>query len=152
MASLLKPQLSNAIKAAMRAKEVERLSTLRLLHAAIRQKEIDERIELDDAQITSIIEKQIKQRRESIAAYEHAGRTETADSEKAEVLVLQQFLPQPATAQEIESAIQAAVAQVTGQGTTGGAAMGKVMAILKASLAGRAEMAAVSKQVKSRLM
>ena len=152
MSSMLKPQLADAIKAAMRAKEAARLSTLRLLHAAIRQKEIDDRRELDDAEITSIIEKQVKQRRESIAAFEHAGRAETAEQEKAELVVLQEFLPQPATAQEVEAAIHAAIAQVTNQGITGAPAMGKVMALLKTTLAGRAEMAAVSKQVKAQLM
>jgi uncharacterized protein len=152
MSSMLKPQLADAIKAAMRAKEAARLSTLRLLHAAIRQKEIDDRRELDDTEITSIIEKQVKQRRESIAAFEHAGRTETAEQEKAELVVLQEFLPQPATVQEVEAAIQAAIAQVTNQGITGAPAMGKVMALLKTTLAGRAEMSAVSKQVKAQLM
>jgi uncharacterized protein YqeY len=149
---MLKPQLADAIKAAMRAKETARLSTLRLLHAAIRQKEIDDRRELDDAEITSIIEKQVKQRRESIAAFEHAGRSETAEQERAELLVLQEFLPQPATVQEVEAAIQAAIAQVTNQGITGAPAMGKVMALLKTTLAGRAEMSAVSRQVKAQLM
>jgi len=152
MSSMLKPQLADAIKAAMRAKETARLSTLRLLHAAIRQKEIDDRRELDDAEITSIIEKQVKQRRESIAAFEHAGRSETAEQERAELLVLQEFLPQPATVQEVEAAIQAAIAQVTNQGITGAPAMGKVMALLKTTLAGRAEMSAVSRQVKAQLM
>jgi uncharacterized protein YqeY len=152
MSSMLKPQLADAIKAAMRAKEAARLSTLRLLHAAIRQKEIDDRRDLDDAEITSIIEKQVKQRRESITAFENAGRTETAEQEKAELVVLQEFLPQPATVQEVEAAIQAAIAQVTNQGITGAPAMGKVMALLKTTLAGRAEMSAVSKQVKAQLM
>lgn len=152
MSSMLKPQLADAIKAAMRAKKTARLSTLRLLHAAIRQKEIDDRRDLDDAEITSIIEKQVKQRRESIAAFENAGRTETAEQEKAELTVLQEFLPQPATVQEVEAAIQAAIAQVTNQGITGAPAMGKVMALLKTTLAGRAEMSTVSKQVKAQLM
>src|SRR3546814_10316915 len=122
------------------------------LQAAIKQKEVDERRDLNDAEITAIIEKQVKQRRESIAAFEQAGRTETAEQEKAEVSVLQEFLPQQAKPEEIDAAIDAAIADVNGQGVTGAPAMGKVMAILKAALAGRADMSAVSAQVKTRLM
>lgn len=152
MSNTLKPQLADAVKAAMRAKESARLGTLRFLQAAVKQKEVDERRELDDAEITAIIEKQIKQRRESIAAFEQAGRTETAEQEKAELGVLQEFLPAQATPEEIDAAIQAAIAEVTSQGITGAPAMGKVMAILKSALAGRAEMSALSAQVKSRLV
>lgn len=151
MSNLLKPRLADAVKTAMRAKDSARLGTLRFLQAAVKQKEVDERRELDDAEITSIIEKQVKQRRESIAAFEQAGRTETAQHEKDELLVLQEFLPQQADPAEIDAAIQAAVAEVTAQGVTGAPAMGKVMALLKASLAGRADMSAVSAQVKARL-
>ncbi|MCJ9711759.1 GatB/YqeY domain-containing protein, partial [Bordetella hinzii] len=113
--------------------------------------EVDERRDLSDAEITAIIEKQVKQRRESIAAFEAAGRTETAEQEKAEVVVLQEFLPQAAAAEEIDAAIAAAIAEVQGQGVTGPAAMGKIMAILKPALAGRADMSQVSQQVKARL-
>ncbi|HEY9280354.1 MAG TPA: GatB/YqeY domain-containing protein [Eoetvoesiella sp.] len=151
MSNQLKPQLADAVKAAMRAKESARLGTLRFLQAAIKQKEVDERQDLDDAQITAIIEKQVKQRRESIAAFEKAGRIETAEQEKAELLVLQEFLPAQATPDEIDAAIQAAIAEVTGQGITGAPAMGKVMGILKSALAGRADMSALSALVKSRL-
>jgi uncharacterized protein len=151
MSNTLKPTLSDAVKAAMRAKDSARLGTLRFLQAAIKQKEIDDRRELDDAEITSIIEKQVKQRRESIAAFEQAGRTETAEQEKAELAVLQEFLPQQATPEEIDAAIKTAVDQVTSQGITGGPAMGKVMAILKTALAGRADMSAVSARVKTQL-
>ncbi len=151
MSNTLKPQLADAVKAAMRAKDSARLGTLRLLQAAIKQKEVDDRRELSDADITAIIEKQVKQRRESIAAFEQAGRTETAEQEKAEMAVLQEFLPQAATPDEIEAAIAAAIAEVQAQGAGGGAAMGKVMAIVKAGLAGRADMSAVSAQVKARL-
>ncbi|MBB5214269.1 GatB/YqeY domain-containing protein [Parapusillimonas granuli] len=151
MSNTLKPQLADAVKAAMRAKDSARLGTLRLLQAAIKQKEVDDRRELSDADITAIIEKQVKQRRESIAAFEQAGRTETAEQEKAEMAVLQEFLPQAATPDEIEAAIAAAIAEVQAQGAGGGAAMGKVMAIVKAALAGRADMSAVSAQVKARL-
>jgi len=151
MSTTLKPQLADAVKTAMRAKDAARLGTLRFLQAAIKQKEVDERRELDDAEVTSIIQKQVKQRRESIAAFEKAGRTETAEHEKNELIVLQEFLPQPANAQEIEAAVQAAIDTVAQQGATGAPAIGKVMAILKTALAGRAEMSAISAQVKARL-
>ncbi|KCB51576.1 YqeY-like protein [Bordetella hinzii 1277] len=147
----LKTTLSDAMKQAMRAKDSARLATLRFLLAAVKQKEVDERRDLSDAEITAIIEKQVKQRRESIAAFEAAGRTETAEQEKAEVVVLQEFLPQAAAAEEIDAAIAAAIAEVQGQGVTGPAAMGKIMAILKPTLAGRADMSQVSQQVKARL-
>lgn len=152
MSSTLKTRLSDAVKDAMRARDSARLGTLRLLQAAIKQKEVDERTELGDADITAIIEKQVKQRRESIAAYEQAGRSETAAQEKAEIAVLQEFLPEAADSAEIDAAITAALEEVHAQGTTGPAAMGKVMAMLKARLAGRADMAAISAQVKARLM
>lgn len=151
MNNTLREQLSEAVKTAMRAKDAARLGTLRFLQAAIKQKEVDERRELDDAAITAIIEKQVKQRRESIAAFEQAGRTETAEKEKAEITVLQEFLPQAATAQEVEAAIDAAVAQVSADGVTGGPAMGKIMALVKISLAGRADMSEISALVKKRL-
>ena len=146
---MLKLQIAESVKTAMRAKAAERLTTLRFLQAAIKQKEVDERIELNDAQVITIIEKQIKQRRESIAAYDKAGRVETADQERAEIVVLQEFLPQAASDEEIAQVIEQAIAEVKGQGVEGPAAMGKVMAILKAKLAGRAEMAVLSQRVKS---
>ncbi len=152
MSQSLKTRISDAVKDAMRARDTARLGTLRLLQAAIKQKEVDERKDLDDAEITAILEKQVKQRRESISAYEQAGRQETADQEKAEIAVLQEFLPQAAEPAEIDAAITAALEEVQAQGVQGPAAMGKVMAILKARLAGRADMSAVSAQVKSRLM
>ncbi|HUH60069.1 MAG TPA: GatB/YqeY domain-containing protein [Candidimonas sp.] len=151
MSNTLKIQLADAVKAAMRAKDSARLGTLRFLQAAVNQKEIDDRRELDDAEITAIIEKQVKQRRESIAAFEQAGRTDTAQQETAELQVLKEFLPQAATQQEITAAIDAALAEVTSQGVVGGPAMGKAMAILKAALAGRADMSALSAMVKERL-
>lgn len=152
MSNTLKPQLADAVKTAMRAKDSARLGTLRFLQAAIKQKEVDERQDLDDVQVTAIIEKQVKQRRESIAAFEKAGRTETAEQEKAELLVLQEFLPAQATPEEIDAAIQAAIVEVTAQGITGAPAMGKIMGILKPALAGRADMSALSAQIKSRLL
>src|SRR5690606_26695992 len=151
MSNTLKTRLSDEVKAAMRAKQSARLATLRFLQAAIKQKEVDDQRELSDADITAIIEKQVKQRRESIAAFEQAGRTETAEQEKAEMAVLQEFLPQAAAPEEVEAAIAAAIAEVQGQGVSGAPAMGKVMAIVKAALAGRADMSAVSAQVKARL-
>lgn len=151
MSTPLKTQLADAVKAAMRAKETARLGTLRFLQAAVKQKEVDERRELTDAEITAIIEKQVKQRRESIAAFEQAGRTETAEQEKAELAVLQEFLPQAASAEEVNTAIENALAAVQAEGVTGPAAMGKAMAILKPALAGRADMSEVSKAVKARL-
>ncbi|TEA71871.1 GatB/YqeY domain-containing protein [Allopusillimonas ginsengisoli] len=151
MSNLLKQQISDAVKTAMRARDTARLGTLRFLLAAIKQKEVDSRQELTDADVTAIIEKQVKQRRESIAAFEQAGRTETAEQEKAELAVLQAFLPQAASPEEVDAAIGAAIEQVHAQGITGGPAMGKIMALLKVSLAGRADMSAISGKVKSRL-
>lgn len=147
----LKTRLSDATKDAMRARDTARLSTLRFLVAAVKQKEVDERRELGDAEITAIIEKQVKQRRESIAAFEQAGRLETAAQETAELEVLREFLPQAATPEEINAAIDAALAEVAAQGVSGAPAMGKAMAILKPALAGKADMSAVSQQVKQRL-
>lgn len=149
--SELKIRISDAVKDAMRAKATERLGTLRFLQAAIKQREVDERKELSDAEVTAIIEKQIKQRRESIAAFEQAGRVETAAQETAEMAVLKEFLPQAATPSEVASAIDAALAEVASQGITGAPAMGKVMALLKQSLAGRADMSTLSAQVKAKL-
>lgn len=149
--SSLKIRLTDEVKQAMRDKASERLGTLRLLMAAIKQKEVDERKDLTDADIVAIIEKQVKQRRESIAAYEQAGRTETAAQETAEMEVLKEFLPQAASDDEVMAAIDAALATVQAQGITGAPAMGKVMAILKPALAGRADMSALSAKVKARL-
>jgi uncharacterized protein YqeY len=147
----LKLRLANSVKDAMRAKASERLSTLRFLQAAIKQREVDERKELSDAEVVAIIEKQVKQRRESIAAFEQAGRTETAAQETAEMAVLKEFLPQAASEADIAAAIDAALAEVHAQGITGAPAMGKVMAILKQALAGRADMSALSALVKAKL-
>ena len=149
--SALKIRLTDEVKQAMRDKASERLGTLRLLMAAIKQKEVDERKDLTDTDIVAIIEKQVKQRRESIAAYEQAGRTETAAQETAEMAVLKEFLPQAASDEEVAAAIDAAFATVQAQGITGAPAMGKVMAILQPALAGRADMSALSARVKARL-
>lgn len=149
--SELKTRLSDAVKQAMRDKAAERLGTLRFLQAAIKQKEVDERRDLNDTEVMAIIEKQVKQRKESIAAYEKAGRAETVALETAEMEVLKEFLPQAASEAEIEAAIKQAIADVQAQGISGAPAMGKIMAILKQSLAGRADMSALSGQVKARL-
>ena len=147
----LKTRIADDIKTAMRAKDAARLATLRFLSAAFKQKEVDERRELTDAELTAIIEKQVKQRRESIAAFEQAGRVESADQEKAELAVLQEFLPQAAGAEEIAAVIDKALADVAAQGVSGPAAMGRAMAIVKPALAGRADMAEVSKLLKAKL-
>jgi uncharacterized protein len=149
--SELKIRIADAVKDAMRAKATERLGTLRFLQAAIKQREVDERKDLTDPEVTAIIEKQIKQRRESIAAFEQAGRVETAAQETAEMAILKEFLPEAATDAEIANAIDTALAEVSALGISGAPAMGKVMAILKQSLAGRADMSALSAQVKAKL-
>ena len=132
----------------MRAKDAARLSAVRLILAAIKQKEVDERIELGDAEVISVLEKMIKQRRESIAQYEKAARTDLVEAEKFELGVLSAYLPQQLGDAEIQKEIQAAV---TESGASGIKDMGKVMALLKARLAGRADMGRVSTLVKSRL-
>ncbi|ODU66294.1 MAG: glutamyl-tRNA amidotransferase, partial [Lautropia sp. SCN 66-9] len=134
----LKDRINEDMKAAMRAREAERLSAIRMLLAAVKQKEVDERIVLDDAQVVAIVDKLIKQRRDSIAQFEQAGRTELVDKEKAEVEVLSAYLPQQASAEEVAAAIDAAIA---GAGATGPQDMGKVMGVLKSKLAGRTDLA-----------
>jgi len=151
MSTSLKTRIADEIKTAMRAKDTARLGTLRFLSAAFKQKEVDERRELSEADITAIIEKQVKQRRESIAAFEQAGRTETANQEKAELAVLQEFLPQAASSEEVAAVIDKALADVAAQGVSGPAAMGRAMAIVKPALAGRADMAEVSRLLKAKL-
>jgi uncharacterized protein len=136
------------MKAAMRAKDAARLSAVRLILAAIKQREVDERIELGDAEVISVLEKMIKQRRESIAQYEKAARTDLVEAEKFELGVLSAYLPQQLGETEIQKEIQVAVAE---SGASGIKDMGKVMALLKARLAGRADMGRVSTLVKSRL-
>ncbi len=144
----LKAQINEDMKAAMRAKQAQRLSAIRLLLAAIKQREVDERTELDDQQIIGVIEKMIKQRRESIAQYEKASRTDLVEVENFELGVLQAYMPQRLSEVEIEAAVAAAVSESGAQSVRD---MGKVMAILKSKLAGRADMGAVSALVKGRL-
>ena len=151
MSTQLAATIADAVKTAMRAKDSARLGTLRFLQAAIKQKEVDERRTLDDKEILAIIEKQVKQRRESIAAFQQAGRTDSAQQEQAELDILQGFLPAQASQAEIDAAIQAAMDEVGAQGVSGPAAMGKIMAIVKPALAGKADMAAVSASIKAKL-
>ena len=144
----LKNQLSEDIKTAMRAKDRERLTVLRLVHSAIRQREIDEQIELDDADVLAVLDKMVKQRRDSISQYKDAGRDELADAESAEIVVLEDYLPQALTEQELAELIKAAIAETGAQSMRD---MGQVMGILKPQTQGRADMGAVSAQVKAQL-
>jgi uncharacterized protein YqeY len=148
----LKDRINEDMKAAMKARQSERLSAIRLLVAAIKQREIDERIVLDDAAVISVVERLIKQRRDSIEQFQAAARTDLVDKESAELELLKQYLPQPVSEPELAAAIEAAIAEAgAASGKGGPQAMGKVMAILKARLAGRAEMGRVSALVKSKL-
>jgi hypothetical protein len=144
----LKEKISEDMKAAMRAKESGKLATVRLILAAIKQKEVDERIELSDEQVLVVIEKMIKQRKDSITQFEAGGRQDLADIEKAEMAVLSAYMPAQMSAAEVQAEVAAAVAQV---GATGAQDMGKVMGVLKSKLAGRADMTAVSAAVKAAL-
>ena len=144
----LKAQITEDMKTAMRAKDSERLGTIRLLQAAMKQKEVDERVELDDAAIVAIVDKLIKQRKDSVAAFSQAGRTDLADKESAEITVLQVYLPQRMGPEEITAAVQAIVA---GLGAKGPGDMGKVMGAVKTQLAGKADMGLVSAAVKAAL-
>ncbi len=141
-------QIREDMKTAMRAKDSVRLGTIRLLLAAIKQREVDERIELSDADVIAVINKMIKQRRDSITQFEAAARQELADIEKFEISVLQTYMPQPMTEAEVEDAVNDAIAS---SGAQSAQEMGKVIALLKAKLAGRADMGKVSALVKARL-
>ncbi|MDI1363190.1 GatB/YqeY domain-containing protein [Methylotenera sp.] len=144
----LKLQITEDMKTAMRAKDSARLGAIRLLQAAIKQREVDERIELSDADVITAIEKMLKQRRDSIAAYESANRTDLADVEKYEVSVLQEYLPQQLTEAEILSILDQVVADT---GAAGVKDMGKVMAAIKPLVAGKADMGKISGLIKTRL-
>lgn len=144
----LKDQITDDMKAAMRAKESARLATIRLLTAAIKQKEVDERIELTDEHILAVIEKMIKQRKDSITQFEAGGRQDLADIEKSELVILSAYMPAALSDAEVQAEVTTAVAAV---GATGPQDMGKVMAVLKPKLAGRADMTAVSGMVKAAL-
>jgi uncharacterized protein YqeY len=144
----LKDQITEDMKTAMRAKDSERLGTIRLLLAACKQREVDERITLDDAAVVGLLDKLIKQRKDSIAAFESAARKDLADKEAAEITVLQAYLPQRMSADEVLVAVKAIVVEL---GASGPGDMGKVMGVVKTRLAGKAEMSAVSAAVKSAL-
>ena len=144
----LKLRITDDMKTAMREKDMPRLSTIRLLTAAMKQREVDERIELTDADIVSIVEKEIKKRRDAAQQYQAANRQDLADKEQQEATVLEAYLPPQLSDEQILSAIDAALADC---GATGPAAMGKLMGILKPQLAGQADMSRVSTLIKSRL-
>ena len=144
----LKSDITEAMKDAMRAKDAARLSTIRLLLAAIKQREVDDRKEQTDADVLAIVDKMIKQRKDSIAQFEAGKREDLAAVERAEIVVLQAWLPQQLGEAEIDAAIAAAIGQT---GAAGVAGMGKVMAVLKPQLAGRADLSAVSAKVKAKL-
>ncbi|NDZ15287.1 glutamyl-tRNA amidotransferase [Variovorax sp. WS11] len=144
----LKDQITEDMKTAMRAKDSERLGTIRLLLAALKQKEVDERIELDDAMVVAIVDKLVKQRKDSVAAFTQGGRTDLADKEAAEIKVLEAYLPQRMGADEIAAEVKAIVAEL---GAKGPGDMGKVMGAVKTRLAGKADMGLVSAAVKAAL-
>ena len=144
----LKARITDDMKTAMRAKETARLGTIRLLLAAIKQKEVDERTELDDAAVSGIVEKLIKQRKDSISQFQAAGRDDLVTAEQAELAVLQAYLPEQLSAAEVETAVAAAIAE---SGASSAKDMGKVMGLLKPRLAGRADMGQVSALIKARL-
>ncbi len=144
----LRERVTEDVKAAMKAREAERLGTLRLLTAAMKQREVDERITLDDAGVIGVIERMLKQRKDSVAQYEQAGRQDLADVEKREMAILQSYLPQQLTDAELGAIVAEAVAAA---GATGPSDMGKVMAVVRPKIAGRADMGKVSALVKARL-
>lgn len=144
----LKQRINDDMKNAMRAKDMERLGTIRLLTAAIKQKEVDERVDLDDAGVVAIVDKLIKQRKDSIEAFQKAQRQDLADKEAAELGVLQAYLPERLSAEAVQAEVRALVAEL---GASGPGDMGKVMGAAKARLAGKADMAQVSAAVKAAL-
>ncbi len=144
----LKQQLTNDMKAAMKAGEKDRLGVIRLINAAIKQREVDERITLDDAQVTSVLEKMIKQRKESIVAFEKGGRADLVAKESAEIAVLQPYLPAQLSDAELDALIGEAIASTSASSIKD---MGKVMGIVKAKAAGKADMGAVGARIKAKL-
>ena len=144
----LKDRITEDMKSAMKAKDADRLSAIRMLLAAIKQKEVDERIALDDVAVVAVVDKLIKQRRDSIAAFEQAGRTDLAQKESAEVAVLQVYLPERLSAEAVAAEVQALLAEI---GATGPGDMGKAMGAAKTRLAGKADMAQVSALIKQSL-
>ena len=148
MATSLKDRITEDMKSAMKARETERLAAIRLLLAAIKQREVDDRITLDDAAVAAVVDKLIKQRRDSLNQYEQAGREDLAAVERAEIDVLTPYLPAQMSADEVTAAIKAAIAQT---GAAGPADMGKVMGVLKPQLAGKTDLSGVSQLVKAAL-
>lgn len=146
--STLKERITADMKAAMKSGDKARLGTIRLILAALKQVEVDERIELDDARVTAILDKMVKQRRDSVEQYEKAGRAELADQEKFEIGVIQAYLPEPLSDDEIDALISEAI-KTSGAGSM--KEMGKVMGILKPKLQGRADMGAVSARIRQKL-
>jgi uncharacterized protein YqeY len=144
----LKDQITEDMKTAMRAKDSERLGTIRLLLAALKQKEVDERVVLDDAAVVAIVDKLVKQRKDSVTAFTQGGRTDLADKEAAEIKVLEIYLPQRMSADEVAVEVKAIVAEL---GAKGPGDMGKVMGVVKTRLAGKADMGQVSAAVKAAL-
>ncbi len=144
----LKQRLTDDMKTAMKAGEKERLGTIRLINAAIKQREVDERVQLDDAQVLAVLEKMVKQRKDSVTQYEAAGREDLAVIERAEIAVIEQYLPEKLGEAEILAAIDAAMVET---GASAPADMGKLMGVLKPRLAGQADMGLVSKLIKARL-
>ncbi len=148
MAENLKQRLQDEMKAAMRSKDKERLTTVRLILAAIKQREVDERIELDDAEVLAVLDKMVKQRNDSITQYRDAGRDELAAKEEAELSVIQEFMPTPLSEAELDGLIDQAIAD---SGAASMKDMGKVMGVLKPRVQGRADMGALSAKVKAKL-
>jgi uncharacterized protein YqeY len=144
----LKDRITEDMKSAMRAKDSERLATIRMIQAAIKQREVDERITLDDAQVLAVLEKMIKTRKESVAQFESGGRTDLAEKEKREIALLQSYLPEQLSEAEIDALIAEAIAQ---SGATSIKDMGKAMALVKQKAQGRADMGAVSAKLKAKL-
>ena len=145
---ILKDQITEDMKTAMRAKDSERLATIRLLLAAMKQREVDERIELDDDAVVAVVDKMVKQRKDSVAAFTQGGRIDLADKEAAEIKVLETYLPQRMGADEVAAEVKAIVAEL---GAKGPGDMGKVMGVVKTRLAGKADMGQVSAAVKAAL-
>ena len=144
----LKTQLTDDMKAAMKAGEKDRLAVIRLINAAIKQREVDERIQLDDAQVLSVLEKMLKQRRDSLSQFQAAGRTDLADKENYEIGVITAYLPAQLSTAEVDAIIAATIAEA---GATGPKDMGKVMGLAKAKAAGKADMGKVSELIKAKL-
>ncbi|MDO3383518.1 GatB/YqeY domain-containing protein [Gilvimarinus algae] len=148
MASALQTRINDELKTAMRARDKARVAVLRLINAEFKRIEVDERIELDDARVLAVLDKMLKQRRDSIEQYENAGRTELAEQERAESAVISEFLPQPLTDAELDEIVDKAIAQT---GANEMRDMGKVMGLIKPQVQGRADMADVSKRIKASL-